>query len=124
MNNYRSLNHTGSVSRRFHPEDPVWRLAALPAAWPSSGTGCSRIARTAEIEVRVQEAPHRAGRPRNSIRSTMSATSEAVIDALEAHPALLQDEVPVLVTRWRRILAASSVAIIGRPRERVAEFLS
>ena len=40
--------------------------------------------------------------------------AEAVIDALEAHPALLQR--PVLV-RGRR-------AIIGRPRERVAEFLS
>jgi arsenate reductase len=39
---------------------------------------------------------------------------EAVIDVLEAHPALLQR--PVLV-RGRR-------AIIGRPRERVVEFLS
>ncbi len=38
----------------------------------------------------------------------------AVVDVLEAHPALLQR--PVLV-RGRR-------AIIGRPRERVGEFLS
>ena len=40
--------------------------------------------------------------------------AEAVIDVLGAHPALLQR--PVLVKGKR--------AIIGRPRERVAEFLS
>jgi arsenate reductase len=40
--------------------------------------------------------------------------ADAVVNVLEAHPALLQR--PVLV-RGKR-------AIIGRPRERVAEFLS
>ena len=40
--------------------------------------------------------------------------ADAAIDVLEAHPALLQR--PVLVKGKR--------AIIGRPRERVAEFLS
>lgn len=40
--------------------------------------------------------------------------ADAVVDVLEAHPALLQR--PVLV-RGKR-------AIIGRPRERVVEFLS
>ena len=41
-------------------------------------------------------------------------SADAVVDVLEAHPALLQR--PVLV-RGKRV-------IIGRPRERVVEFLS